>query len=370
MSSLGRSFRTYSEFVLIDSACPPTINVTVRPGSHEPHAAHERDARGEHRRLDRPMNTTTCGPGWVVRPTFLHSFEEGFGGKRRGRTEAITCTDRDPSKPSTLTAILRPNARSVENSAVPDVSWRVVARFRVVTSVRRTPRARSSPSLRRSRRHRTSRTRADLRDRRHDVRGFVVAAPHRLRREERTVGLDEDAIDVERLRGLTEMLVLRVRDVAREADPVAARRALPVCDEGVAAETVDHDPLRRSFIQYSKDVGPRVADVYHERLAGVVRQCDLRPERPILVLLGRAHPEVVEPALPHPDRSGGRAGAPRSVRPPPCRTRWRRGGACPPWRTHPRWESASSSDRRLVSGSTPTQISRSTPAALRGLDHT
>src|SRR5207342_1911032 len=87
-------------------------------------------------------------------------------------------------------------------------------------------------------------------------------------------------------------------DVSREADPVAARRAL-ARDDRVAAEAVDNDALRRSLIQYSKDVGPRVADVDHERLAGVVRQRDLRPERPLLVLLRRVHPEEVETALPH-----------------------------------------------------------------------
>ena len=140
---------------------------------------------------------------------------------------------------------------------------------------------------------------------------------------------------VERLRRLTEVLVLRIRDVAREAHPVAARRAL-ARDDRVAAEAVDHDALRRSLIQYSKDVGPRVADVDHERLAGVVRQRDLRLERALLVLPGRMHPEVVQAALPH----GQHAGVVQELLDPgagvPVERARRRGGACLPWRTHPR----------------------------------
>ena len=109
--------------------------------------------------------------------------------------------------------------------------------------------------------------------------------------------------EVERLRGLTEVVVLRVRDVAGEAHPVAARRAL-ARDVGVAAEAVDHHPLGRSLIQYSKDVGPRLADVDHEGLTGLVGQRDVDLEDPLLILYGRVHPEEVEAALPHPEHAG------------------------------------------------------------------
>jgi hypothetical protein len=67
---------------------------------------------------------------------------------------------------------------------------------------------------------------------------------------------------------------------------------------------VDDHTLRRSLIQYSKDVRPRVADVDHEGLAGVVRQGDLRLERTLLILPGRMHPEEVEAALPHGQHAG------------------------------------------------------------------
>ncbi len=142
----------------------------------------------------------------------------------------------------------------------------------------------------------------DLGDRQHDVRRFVVRATQLLRRQERRVGLDDDAIEVDRDRGLSKVFVLRVRHVAGEADPVAARGAL-TCDRGVAAEAVDHHALGGTLIEDSKDVGPRVADMDHHRLARLVRQGDVGLQHPDLILGGRVHPEVVQAALPHTDHA-------------------------------------------------------------------
>ena len=60
----------------------------------------------------------------------------------------------------------------------------------------------------------------------------------------------------------------------------------------------------------------------------------------------------------------GRGAVPRSVPRPPDRSRRRRADACPRWRTHPRWTRPVRRTGALVTGSTPTQISRSTPAAF------
>ena len=79
MSSLGRSSRTSVEFVLMHSACPPTINVTlVRAAmNHMPPTSAMLVA-----------NVVAWIARWIrnlrtrvgLRPTFLHSIEEGFGG--------------------------------------------------------------------------------------------------------------------------------------------------------------------------------------------------------------------------------------------------------------------------------------------------
>jgi hypothetical protein len=67
---------------------------------------------------------------------------------------------------------------------------------------------------------------------------------------------------------------------------------------------VDHDPLRRTLLQDSKDVRPCVADVDDERLAALPGEVDVEPEDTLLILGRRAHAEVVEPGLPHPDAPG------------------------------------------------------------------
>ena len=59
--------------------------------------------------------------------------------------------------------------------------------------------------------------------------------------------------------------------------------------------------LRRTLIQDSKHVVPRVADVDHQRLGRLVRQRDVCRERADLILAWRVHAEVVETALPDPD---------------------------------------------------------------------
>ncbi len=76
------------------------------------------------------------------------------------------------------------------------------------------------------------------------------------------------------------------------------RSAHSLCDRGVAAEAVDHDAFRRTLIQDSKDLGPRVTYVDDHRLPGLVRQRDVRLQRPDLVFFGRSHPEEVQTALP------------------------------------------------------------------------
>ena len=147
------------------------------------------------------------------------------------------------------------------------------------------------------------------------VRRFVVGPAEFLRREERAVGLDEQAIERRRARRLPQMLVLRVRHVAGEAQVVAARHAL-ARDVGVAAEAVDHHPLRRTLVQYSKDVGPCVADVDDERLAGLPREGDVEPERPAPgPRPGRVHPEVVEAATPPRPRTRGSSSSSSSSAP-------------------------------------------------------
>ena len=172
-------------------------------------------------------------------------------------------------------------------------------------------------------------------EREHHVRGLVVGAAQLLRREERRVGLDEDAIALERRCRLPQVFVLRIRDVAGEAHPVAARLAL-ARDRGVAAEAVDHDVLGRTLIQDSKHVLPRVADVDHQRLGRLVRERDVGLERADLILAWRVHAEVVETALPDRHDEPVVQELLDAWRPPPRRRRSRRGDACPPWRTHPR----------------------------------
>jgi hypothetical protein len=143
----------------------------------------------------------------------------------------------------------------------------------------------------------------DLIERQHDVAGDVVGAAHLLRREERRVRFHEDAVERGGRDRLAQMFVLGVGHVAGEADPVTTFDAR-ACDRSVAREAVDHDPVGRTLIEDSKDIRPRVADVDDHRLAGLVRQRDVGPEDPDLILGWRTHPEVVEPTLPHADHAG------------------------------------------------------------------
>ena len=196
--------------------------------------------------------------------------EEGFEGKRLDRTEAFKRTGRDPSKPSTLTAILRANIRSTAfhggfarcftASSQPGKCGARFAAIASVIDVTGSARSCASASIV------TTTLAGSLSCPRSfcgDRNGQSVSTNNR------SIGSAAAA--------WPQVLVLRIRDVAGEADPVAARRAL-ARDLRVAAEAVDHDVLGRTLIQDSKDVGPRVADVDHHRLAGVVRQRDVHLE--------------------------------------------------------------------------------------------
>ena len=67
---------------------------------------------------------------------------------------------------------------------------------------------------------------------------------------------------------------------------------------------MEHHLLRRTLIEHSKDVGPRVANVDDERQPGLAREPDMGPKDPLLILARRPHPEEVETALadPHDER--------------------------------------------------------------------
>ena len=150
---------------------------------------------------------------------------------------------------------------------------------------------------------------------------------------------------VDRGRGLSEVLVLRIRDVAGEADPVAARRAL-AGDRGVAAEAVDHHALGRTLISTRRTSGQASRTCTTIGLPVSFDERDVGPQHPDLILGRRVHPEVVEAALPHTDH-------PRVVQQlldpgaaASRRTRTRRADACPRWRTHPRGDRPARADRR------------------------
>ena len=130
----------------------------------------------------------------------------------------------------------------------------------------------------------------------------------------------------------------------------------------VAAEAMDHDALRRTLIQDSKDLGPRVADVDDHRLPGLVRERDVRLQRPDLVFFARSHAEEVQAALP----DGHHPRVVEQLLDPGARRLVEVPGIVG---MHPRRgedlgiESASSRDVADVAGSTPTHSRRSTPAA-------
>jgi hypothetical protein len=135
-------------------------------------------------------------------------------------------------------------------------------------------------------------------EREEDVLGRVRSTSELLRREERRVGLNQESIQRHGGGGHTQMFVLRIRHVARERGPVAPRGTL-ASEEGVTAEAVDHDALRRTLIQDPHRVRPRVSDMNHQRLARLVRKGDVGPERADLLVLGRKHPEPIQAAFPH-----------------------------------------------------------------------
>ena len=129
-----------------------------------------------------------------------------------------------------------------------------------------------------------------------DVGGPVALLAHDLRRQVRGVGLDEQAVERGAFGRFGEVLRLGVGDVAGERDPPAVLEAL--LEAGGHREAVqDHlealgllgEPLDRVVLGR--------AGVDDQRLAGLVRELDLRGERSLLVRAGRVVAEVVEAGL-------------------------------------------------------------------------
>src|SRR6478609_1362924 len=146
-----------------------------------------------------------------------------------------------PTEPSTLTATLRANGRSPLSEALEGVSGVVGGGC--------------DEYLGGCVAHLGERS-----EREEHVLGRVRSASELLRREERRVGLNQESIQWHGGGGHTQMFVLRIRHVAGERGPVAARGTL-AREERVAAEAVDHDSLRRTLIQDPHRVRPRVSDM-------------------------------------------------------------------------------------------------------------
>src|SRR5438445_13042315 len=69
----------------------------------------------------------------------------------------------------------------------------------------------------------------------------------------------------------------------------------------VTREAVQHDVLGPLLRQGAQGVGPRLPDVYDERLATLPRQRDVGAENSLLILLWRKPPVIVETCLSDPD---------------------------------------------------------------------
>ena len=201
-------------------------------------------------------------------------------------------------------------------------------------------------------------------EREEHVLGRVRSASELLRREERRVGLDQESIQRHGGGSHTQVLVLRIRHVACERGPVAARCAL-AREAGVAAEAVDHDALRRTLIQDPQGVGPRVADMH------APPACPTRSKgrcgsgtHGSASSAGRKHPEPVETALPTATTRGSCRSS--SIRADGGRVEpaARRAGAPPRSRTHPRVNRRSRATGGSFRRPRRRSISRSTPEAL------
>ena len=102
MPSLSRSSRTFCRVRADRLGVSADDQRDVRPGSHEPHAAHERDARGERRRLDRPMDPQPADPGGSYgQPSSTRSRKasggSGVAGPKPSRARVVTLANPQPS---------------------------------------------------------------------------------------------------------------------------------------------------------------------------------------------------------------------------------------------------------------------------------
>jgi hypothetical protein len=125
---------------------------------------------------------------------------------------------------------------------------------------------------------------------------LIGLAALRLRREVRSVGLDQQALRRDACCRLGKRRVLRIRHVAGERDP-------PACGDAVLEtlrhrEAVQDDPdACGTLAQQRERVLGGVASVDDERLVELLRQGDLELERPHLRFARRAVAVVVQPRL-------------------------------------------------------------------------